>query len=319
MDAKTSGLSDAQMSRIQEMMAERSNKTEDNRSKVPIVYTPDGTTKFRPYLDKNGEPMRTGFRHKIDKLSIPCNGFPQCKICSRLREISDGWDGAWVFNSREYVIFYAWIFECSDTQNKYVKLNEPVMFMGTGKLANEMSFQFKDTSIEDLKLLFDPSESTLIWQLRYDRPRKTLSLGYFNRKATMDPLPETFPALSDCYFKAGSVPSPDKETEFLLLIEEAYQRFLNIKPTDSASSEDRYKPDLSANSSSSSNSSNQADKVPPAPPVPPKAETSKVPRRVPANTPSETPPCFGTHSDGYDDSDCLMCKVESKCEDSSKK
>lgn len=308
----TNGLSDAQMARIQGMMAERSNRTEDNRSKVPIVYTPDGTTKFRPYLDKNGEPMRTGFRHKVDKLSIPCNGYPQCKVCGRLREISDGWDGAWVFNSREYVIFYAWIFECSDASNKYVKLNEPVMFMGTGKLANEMSFQLKETSIEDLKLLFDPSESTLIWQLRYDRPRKTLSLGYFNRKATMDPLPETFPALSECYFKEGSTPNPEKEQEFLGIIEEAYQRFLNVRPTEDA-------PSQAPRQTTPPVQSTPKYSEPQTPPAPPKAETSQVPRRVPANTPGETPPCFGTHSDGYDDSDCLMCKVESKCEEASSK
>lgn len=284
-----------QLERLKRSAETRSQRVNENKNQVTLVYVPDGVTKFRPYLDKEGEVLRTGFRHKYGKLSIPCNGSPECKVCNRLKEISDGWDGAWRFGSQEYTLLYVWIFECSDTQNDYIKLNEPVILMGTSRLANEVSFLIKETDINDLEETFDPSTPSLMWQLRYDRDKRSLSVGYYNRKASMDPLPESFPALSDCYYKKDASSNPDKEAEFLSLLEKAYQKSLSLGESQS------FKPESTIH-----------EPVSQKPLENPKSEFTG--QRYPVKSGDQKPVCFGHHSDSYDDPDCLLCKLETKCE-----
>lgn len=308
-------MSSVNLEKLQAKIAERSQQVSD-RNKTTIVYIPEGVTKFRPYLDSEGEPFRTGFRHKQGKLSVNCLGRDNCNICKRLKEISEGWDGAWRFHAQEFVLAYVWIFESSDNQNQYIKLNEPVLLMGNSRLANEISLQLKDVDTDELQLIFNPSEPSLMWQLRYDRDKKSLSLGYFNRKATMDPLPESFPPLSQTYFKDGVPPTPEKEREFLMEMEKAYQKACLVKGSISSSpTEVINSSKLNETSSPSKSEKVSSDSVSNATEMQKKIfqETGK---RFPAKSSNETPPCFGFHDSDTDDPDCLLCKVETKCETS---
>jgi hypothetical protein len=277
-----------------------------------MAYVPEGTTKFRPYLDKDGEPYRTGWRHKIGKLSIPCMGRDQCKICERLSEISDSWKGAWKFGGQEYTLMYAWIFEASDANNRYLKLNEPILLMGNAKLANEVSFQIKDNAKTDEELIsmFNPFEPGLMWQLRVDRDNKVFSLGYASRKGTMDALPESLPALSDCYFKAGQLPNPDKEAEFLNEMETSYQKFLSLQGSESVNQNATIPNKASYNEDANKTSSNEDTNSKPA------KESSGVftGQRVHTKDIKEVAVCFGHHDSSGTNKECLLCKAENLCE-----
>jgi hypothetical protein len=324
-------LTPEQLERLRGKMEERSNRVVE-RNSTSIVYVPDGVTKFRPYLDSNGEVFRSGFRHKFLKTSVNCLGVPQCKICNRLNEIKEGWEGNWRFASQEFVLMYVWIFECSDNNNQYIKMNEPVILMGNARLANEVSYQVKDIdSIEDMKLMFSPHEPSLMWQLRFDRDKKNLSLGYYNRKATMDPLPDSFPPLSQAYFKEGQAPSAEKEMEFIREMEKAYQKNSALKTSVSSNTEETITPPEPVQ--------RPVEVKPPVQaPVQAPVETPQATapirnanyeaqekvfkesgKRFPSKVTGEVPPCFGNHNDDYDDPDCLLCKIESKCEVATKK
>lgn len=315
-----SGLTQEQLDRLHSSAVDRSNKTSESsvRSTVSIVYVPDGITKFRPYADKEGEVIRTGFRHKFGKNSIQCLGPPICKVCNRLKEISDSWDGSWRFGSQEFALMYAWIFECSDNQNQYIKLNEPVILMGNARLANEVSYQIKEIPLEDLASTFLPEEPSLMWQLRFDRDKKNLSLGFFSRKATMDPLPESFAPLSQSYLKAGVPPSADKEADFLKEMEVNFARFLSISGSESSAPRQTYNPPPQAAPPVKEPAATPA-KEQVAPPTPVKEQAAPKPaefngQRTPSKTAGEIPQCFGFHDNNYENPDCLLCKAESKCE-----
>lgn len=305
-------MSSVNLEKLQAKIAERSQQASD-RNKTTIVYIPEGTTKFRPYLDAEGEPFRTGFRHKFGKTAVNCIGPNDCKICKRLKEISEGWDGAWRFHAQEFVLAYVWIFECSDNSNQYMKLNEPVLLMGNSRLANEISLQLKDVDVEELQLIFNPTEPSLMWQLRYDRDKKSLSLGYFNRKATMDPLPESFPPLSQTYFKEGQPPSPEKEREFLMEIERAYQKACVAKGSVSSPMEETIKSEELKEKISATEKTSADGQIIDIQ----KKIFQDTGKRFPAKTSNDKPPCFGFHDADTDDPDCLLCKVETKCEASS--
>lgn len=294
MGEEGTNLTSERLQRLREKMEERSKSASGS-----LVYMPEGVTKFRPYLDKDGELYRTGWRHKIGKLSVPCTGRDSCKICKRLAEISDSWKGAWKFGGQEYTLMYVWIFETSDTNNRYLKLNEPLLLMGNAKFANESAFQMKDNckTIDEMKSMFNPFEPGLMWQLRVDRDNKVFSLGFAGRKGTMDALPESLPSLNECYFKAGQAPNPEKLEEFLSEMEKAYQKFLSLQDSESFTPEKTISnpPDTSNEDTKTSTGTFNGQRT----------HTKDI---------KDPPACFGHHDDSGVNKECLLCKAETLCE-----
>lgn len=295
MGEEGANLTSERLQRLREKMEERSKSAGGGS----LAYVPEGVTKFRPYLDKDGELYRTGWRHKIGKLSVPCMGRDQCKICQRLAEISDSWKGAWKFGGQEYTLMYVWVFETSDANNRYLKLNEPLLLMGNAKLANESAFQMKDNckTIKEIESMFNPFEPGLMWQLRVDRDNKVFSLGFAGRKGTMDALPESLPPLSECYFKLGQAPNPDKLSEFMNEMEAGYQKYLSLQSSES------YTPPPAIGNPASV-----------APPTSEKTNSGFTGQRISAVDVKETPVCFGYHDSSGVNEACLRCKAEYVCQ-----
>ena len=296
---------------LEKMKKKASERVEkSSRFNTQIVYVPDGVTKFRPYLDSEGEVIRTGFRHKIrgKKVAVPCLGPDECKICKRLKEISDTWDEAWRFGSQEYTIMYVWIFESSvPHDNPFMRLNEPVILMGNAKLANEVSYQIKDIeSVNELKAVFNhPTEPSSIWVMRYQRENNSLSLEFSPKKAIMDPLPEDFPPLREAYFKEGEPPNEEVLSNFLRELESSYQRFLNLTGSSSYNSYASVVEPVLPEEKTSSVSSDEPETR--------EFDGTKTPVKVVKE--GQYPSCFG-HLD-ENDPRCLLCKIDTLCQSKS--
>jgi hypothetical protein len=306
------------LTRLQQKMVQRLDKPDSDR-KFSVVYTNvEGVIKFRPYLDKDGELVRTGFKHSYKGRSVNCVG-RDCEVCKRVKELTDSWKGVWVYGSREYAIMYGWIFETSIPVGRHMKIGEVVLLEGQSQFANKVSFHFKEINDpNDLLETFSPSVPSLMWQISSQKikGRWNISLGYHNKKGTMPELPDDFPPLTECSFREGQESPPDKIAEFIQEIDENHRKYLSLETSKSPDvqqtiSNDRLPSSITetenpVRETSRSNVVNER--------VDPPASGKFTGTRVAAQSPDEKPACYGNHAGNFEDTECLLCKVEPKCE-----
>lgn len=306
--------------KLQQKVAQRLDRPDPDR-KFSVVYTNiEGIIKFRPYLDNEGELIRSGFKHSYKGRSVNCIGQPNCEVCKRVKELTDSWKGVWVYGSREYAIMYAWIFESTIPVGRHMKVNEIVLLEGQSQFANKVSFHVKDvSSTDDLLEMFDPDAIGLAWQLasRKIKNRWDVSLGYSNKKGAIPHLPDDFPPLRECSFREGQPSSPDKIQEFIKEINDSYERFLGLEGSKSSESHQTISDDrLPSSFSDNTNKEEVSDTTEISKPVEKKIPVTDTfeGKRVATKQPDEKPVCYGNHVDSLLDTECLLCVLESQCE-----
>jgi len=100
-----------------------SGAQKDNyEDRVSLGFLPEGTHKFRPFIDPNGEILRSVVAHKTDHGKVICpnwlkktdpNGnYPDCKICELAEKVDD-----WRLASRTYVISYIRLIQTSSASD----------------------------------------------------------------------------------------------------------------------------------------------------------------------------------------------------------
>ena len=82
-------LSEAQLEKIRESARARKELSEKMGKNTPVVWIPDGTLHVRFYVDKEGEFVRTLWRHKAyvgknEQVTLPCVGQERCPVCNEL-------------------------------------------------------------------------------------------------------------------------------------------------------------------------------------------------------------------------------------------
>jgi hypothetical protein len=310
-----------------EILRQLKEKAKENREKrakrgagrdvrmAPIVYVPAGTTLLRFYMDSENNLTRTFFRHKIGQDSVHC--LPNCPVCKYLSEMEKKYpdfQGAWKLGSREVTIAYAWLFYCSE-ENKFVKLETPVLLMGNHKLGRELNDHIADIEEEEFSRMLEPLTHHAMWELKSGNNGRDFSLAPSFKKGTMDPLPDTIYPLSQCIYSEGQEPSLDEIHKFIEIINEAYESHIKtVDPDDLPETSSK----KAAVSDTSEDEPSAETKAPPKKPTPIKSETKPEPKKetkapTPVEEDVERKDCFGSHPDGIQP-ECLLCTDEGDCE-----
>jgi len=206
--------------------AKRAKPIVEDPRKAPIVYVPTGTTLLRFYMDSENNIVRTMFRHKIRKNSVPClDGCPVCTHLSEKEKKYPDFQDAWKLRSREITMAYAWIFSCSE-DSKFVKIETPVLLMGNYKLGRELNDQIADIDEEDFAKMLDPLSNHALWELKSGNNGKDFSLAPSFKTGTMEPLPDNLYPLSECIHPEGQQPNEEEISKFIEKINVAYEMYL---------------------------------------------------------------------------------------------
>lgn len=207
---------------------------------LPVVFVPDGTIYLRFYQDKNIDYCRSFWRHKIrsPEITVSCptrrddsgSVVNDCAICRKLGDYEAGWEEHYLFSSREMSICYAFIFEYQGPPSEYIKLNQPITLMGNFRLFNTLSQLVCELGDEEqLAKFFDPlNEYSLVELSCKNGGRDEFKMTLSSRQSTMDPLPESVPALVDSFFKEGEPQNAVNLGKFLRSLEKAHNIHLSV-------------------------------------------------------------------------------------------
>jgi len=194
----------------------------------PIVYVPTGTTLLRFYIDSEDNITRTFLRHKIGRISLPCfDGCPVCTYLSEMEETYPDFPSAWRLGPVTNTLVYAWIFSCTKN-DKFVKIQTPVLLMGNHKLGRELDDHIADIDEAELLKMLDPQTDHALWELKSGKNSRDFSLAPSLRTGTMDQLPDTLYPLSQCIFTEGEEPTAEQVSKFIEIIDEAYGSYTTV-------------------------------------------------------------------------------------------
>lgn len=194
--------------------------------KAPIVYVPEGTTLLRFYMDSENNITRTLLRHKMGKISVPClDGCPVCTYLSEMEERCPDLPLAWKLRPRTATIVYAWIFSCTEN-DKFVKVQTPVILMGNHKLGRELNDHIADIDEEEFAKMLDPQTEHVLWELKSGNNGRDFGLAPSFKTGLMDPLPNTLYPLSQCIHPEGREPTVEEVSKFIAIINQAYEGYV---------------------------------------------------------------------------------------------
>jgi hypothetical protein len=281
----TMPLTPEQLEKIQKQSSDRKVYAAQMSHKLPFstVYIPEQNLFVRFYTDKDGEYIRTIYRHKFEKLHGQCLGPRECKICKFINTLEE-WPARWQFSSREIGIAYGFIDEYAGPESKYVKVGEPVLLMANYKLSKSLSEFIVDLgSLEEIKEFFDPTQGYFRTRLRSRDKGKDFDFGVIpTKRITVPPLPDTFPPLSECIYPEHQGPSDEVVEKFKELIMQSYLAAQTKTQSHSQSADDLpWKDD----------------------------DTSSTPH---PEQPDNCPTRFGQRKAGFN-TICLACMVEDEC------
>jgi hypothetical protein len=295
-----------------EQRTEEAKQKRKNGSYAPTIYTPDGVSYVRFYADSEGEVVRTLQMHKAKvgkkgTLRSLCTGDAKCcPICRKLEYWTTKFPGmgtAWMLKSREISIAYTIFFSASDTDNKYLMLEEPMLLMGDYRLADELSEKIQTMPDDEFQKMLNPEVPHSLFELKSKRKSSgkgtNFSLGHHWDKKAMEPLPEHLPPLSQCIYPQGQAPDPTEQESFIKAIDaafEGYQQRSELEPAE------------------------VGQKSPESEPAPPALHQVRTEPKPPQQ---ETPPsdshlhpssekCFGKYP-VEKNAECLMCNDETEC------
>lgn len=204
----------------------RATRLARNAQKAPIVYVPTGTTLLRFYMDSENNITRTFLRHKMGKISVPClDGCPLCTYLSDLEEKCPDVPEAWKLRPKTTTISYAWIFSCTEN-DKFVKVQTPVLLMGNHKLGRELDDHIADIDEDELEKMLDPQADHVLWELKSGENGRDFSLAPSFKTGMMDPLPNTLYPLSQCIHPEGQDPTAEEVSKFIEIIDETYKTYI---------------------------------------------------------------------------------------------
>jgi len=206
--------------------AKRAKPIVEDPRKAPIVYVPTGTTLLRFYMDSENNIVRTIFRHKIRKNSVPClDGCPVCTHLSEMEKKYPDFPGAWKLRSMETTIVYAWIFSSSE-DSKFVKIGTPVLLMGNYKLGRELENRIAEIDEEEFAKMLDPLTDHVLWEVKSGKDSRDFSLVPTLKTGTMEPLPDTLDPLGQCIHPEGQEPNEEEISKFIKVIDNAYEMYV---------------------------------------------------------------------------------------------
>ena len=212
-----------------------------------IVYVPDGVSLVRFYADPSNKILRTFKRHKKTitghdgkkyNIHLQClagseHGCSVCDYVAKKAEEYPGYKDIWEYQSKNSCIAYTWIFEYIGN-NEFVKTGVPIVMMGSKKFATELSERIGQLPDDILQLVFTPEATHSLWEVKSkDLGREAFSISMVSwKQASMPPLPDDAPSLSEIYYKENEPPAPDLVASFLKLFNTsigAYAR--TLEPT----------------------------------------------------------------------------------------
>jgi hypothetical protein len=301
-----------------EKRSKRGGGGKDNRM-APIVYVPAGTTLLRFYVDSENNLTRTFFRHKVGQDSVHClPGCPVCKYLSEMERKYPDFQGAWKLGSRETTIAYAWLFSCSE-ENKFVKLETPVLLMGNHKLGRELNDHIADIEEEEFAKMLDPLTNHAMWELKSGNNGRDFSLAPSFKKGTMDPLPDSLYPLSQCIYPDGQEPSTEQIAKFVEIINEAYDGHIktvdpdDLVKSDASSGVEEETADVPEETPSTAKTTPKPAAKAAEPKKEVKPAAKAAPKVVEEESGDDRRECYGQHPDGIQP-ECLLCPDEGSCE-----
>lgn len=211
---------------------DKATKLTENQLPFKLVFVPDGTLFVRFLLDSETEFIRTYKRHKWNNMNIQCLGPDRCKICERLGYLSDPkWDSEYLFRSREVDMAYAWIedYEDVNVDPSYLHVRQHVLLMGKSSLGEALSNHIADMQdLESIEKAFDPEEKQPVLALSSRGKGSHLIVSELSMKTlAIPPLPESFPPLSQIFFRDDDEPNPRYVNQFISIMERSRREALS--------------------------------------------------------------------------------------------
>jgi hypothetical protein len=308
-------LSKQQLENLRKSAAQRTEETKQrlkNASFAPMLYMTKGVHYLRIHADSESEVSRTLRIHRVKlgnkgMLRCQCTGnVKTCTACQSLEELRTKFPEmrtAWMYDGREISIVYVTIFSTSDNENKHLLLEEPMLLIGDHRLADELSELIQTMPYDELQKMLNPEMAHNLFEMK-SIPKSNgkgtnFSLVRHWDKKAMEPLPKTFPPLSQCIYPKGQAPDPKEQDSFIKAMEAAFEG--HQQGSELVSETEGQKP---VESEPEQNAPHQVRTEP----EPPQQEAQVSGSHLnPANE-----RCFGQRPPEQN-ADCLMCEAESDC------
>lgn len=177
----------------------------------------------RFYLDSEGQSLRVVYRHGAGKDAVRCFPVDECEICRTLRDLEAKYpslarDAFRKYRSEVVAMTYALIFEYTGVDEKYIKLNTPVLLIGDHRLQADLDPAVKRMEDADLQRMFSPRSEHHAWEITKDTRRFSCKPSIERRKMRL--LPDDLPPLRKRLHDGDELPDAKKAREFIRRIRE---------------------------------------------------------------------------------------------------
>jgi len=171
---------------------------------------------------------RNGKLEEIANTPTPCTGDSSCKICDRIP--SDKWGTKYLWTASERALVYVFVYQYHG-ESKYVKTSSPALLVASKALGQAVAeFVASQASREEINQVFDPAFPGIKFKIRIKEKGRVAFEGLPAENAVMPPLPPSWPVLKDGYMPEGQEPDPIVVKKFIVALDRAIDRYLNIRP-----------------------------------------------------------------------------------------
>lgn len=250
----------------------------------PIVYIPKGTMLVRFYLDSEDQYIRVVFRHGAGKDAVRCFPPHECEICRTLRDLEAKYpilarDLLREYGSKEIAMTYALIYEYTGVDDKFIKLDTPLLFVGDQRLRAALDTAVSQMEDANLQRMFSPRSEHFAWEI-------TKAAGRFSCKPSIERrrmrlLPDDLPPLRKRLHDGDELPDAKRARDFISRIRE----FCELRTTTLEPGLDEPRSDTDANKAI----------------IDPLQSTDPVP-----------PACYGQYP-AVPHAGCLICLYDQEC------